>query len=162
MFQNAIRLEKTSNSESVSLPVWRLEIFCWGDMNKNLIKGRSLESVWSLVKIKYQFPSIILRWSVSRRSGIQTDLCPFIKVRRSMCPSFIGPRFESIQRCLTQAGPTVPLPSQKLGGARVPSFRRSSLACHKFRYVWHRPGHLCPPPPFSNYGGTCSPPHSRF
>ena len=50
MFQNVIRLEKTSNSESVSLPVWRLEIFCWGDMKKNLIKGRSLESVWSLLK----------------------------------------------------------------------------------------------------------------
>ena len=50
MFQNVIRLEKTSNSESDSLPVWRLEIFCWGDMKKNLIKGRSLESVWSLVK----------------------------------------------------------------------------------------------------------------
>ena len=49
MFQNVIRLEKTSNSESVSLPVWRLEIFCWGDMKKNLIKGRSLESVWSLL-----------------------------------------------------------------------------------------------------------------
>ena len=51
MFQNVIRLEKTSNSESVSLPVWRLEIFCWGDMKKNLIKGRSLESVWSLLKM---------------------------------------------------------------------------------------------------------------
>ena len=51
MFQNVIRLEKTSNSESVSLPVWRLEIFCWGDMKKNLIKGRSLESVWSLLKL---------------------------------------------------------------------------------------------------------------
>ena len=38
-----------------------------------------------------------------------------------------------------------PPPSQ-LGGARVPSFRRSSLACYKFRDVWHRPGHLCPPP----------------
>ena len=46
MFQNVIRLEKTSNSESVSL----LEIFCWGDMKKNLTKGRSLESVWSLLK----------------------------------------------------------------------------------------------------------------
>ena len=51
MFQNVIRLEKTSNSESVSLPVWRLEIFCCGDMKKNLIKGRSLESVWSLLKL---------------------------------------------------------------------------------------------------------------
>ena len=54
MFQNVIRLEKTSNSESVSLPVWRLEIFCWGDMKKNLIKGRSLESVWSLLKVNLQ------------------------------------------------------------------------------------------------------------
>ena len=51
MFQNVLRLEKTSNSESVSLPVWRLEIFCWGDMKKNLIKGRSLESVWSLLNL---------------------------------------------------------------------------------------------------------------
>ena len=49
MFQNVIRVEKTSSSEPVSLPVWRLEIFCWGDMKKNLIKGRSLESVWSLL-----------------------------------------------------------------------------------------------------------------
>ena len=36
MFQIVIRLEKTSNSESVSFPAWRLEIFCWGDMKKNL------------------------------------------------------------------------------------------------------------------------------
>ena len=43
-------------------------------------------------------------------------------------------------------GHLCPPPSQKLGGARVPSFRRSSLACYKFRDVWHRPGHLCPPP----------------
>ena len=50
MFQNVIRLEKTSNSETVSLPVWILEIFCWGDMKKNLIKGRSLESVWTVLK----------------------------------------------------------------------------------------------------------------
>ena len=53
MFQNEIRLEKTSNSESVSLPVWRLEIFCWGDMKKNLIKGRSLESMWTVLKSKF-------------------------------------------------------------------------------------------------------------
>ena len=54
MFQNVIHLEKTSNSESVSLPVWRLEIFCWGDMKKNLIKGRSLESAWSLLKYPWR------------------------------------------------------------------------------------------------------------
>ena len=130
----------------------------------------------------------------SRRSGIQTDLCPFIKVRRSMCPllpwpsiwihsemsdtgrvicapplkSWEGhvsppsadPRWHVINsemsdiglvtcapppsqtmgearaplpipafnpfRDVSQAGPPVP-PSQKLGGARVLSFRRSSL-----------------------------------
>ena len=45
MFRNVICLEKTSNSETVSLPVWRLEIVCRGDMKKILIKGRSLESV---------------------------------------------------------------------------------------------------------------------
>ena len=33
------------SSETVSLPVQRLEIFCRGDMKKNLIKGRSLERV---------------------------------------------------------------------------------------------------------------------
>ena len=54
MFQNVIRVEKTSNSESVSFTVWRLEIFCWGDMKINLIKGRSLESVWSLLKMILQ------------------------------------------------------------------------------------------------------------
>ena len=48
-------------------------------------------------------------------------------------------------------------PSQKLGGARVPSFRRSSLACYKFRDVWHRPGHLCPPPPSQTMGGARAP-----
>ena len=93
----------------------------------------------------------------SRRSGIQTDLCPFTKVIEGACvPSFLGPRFESIQRCLTQAGPSVP-PSQKLGGASVPSFRRSSLACYKFRDVWHRPSHLCPPPPSQTIGGARAP-----
>ena len=42
-------------------------------------------------------------------------------------------------------------PSQKLGRARVPSFRRSLLACYKFRDVWHRPvGRVtCAPPPHS-------------
>ena len=56
MFQNVIRLEKTSNSESVSLPVWRLETFCWGDMKKNIIKGRSLESVWTVLN----YPIIVM------------------------------------------------------------------------------------------------------
>ena len=130
----------------------------------------------------------------SRRSGIQTALCPFFKVIRSMCPllpcpsiwihsemsdtgraicapplkSWEGhvsppsadPRWHVINsemsdigrvtcpppllklweghvlslpipafnpfRDVSQAGPPVP-PSQKLGGARVLSFRRSSL-----------------------------------
>ena len=64
MFQNVIRLEKTSNSESVSLPVWRLEIFCWGDMKKNLNKGRSLESVWSLLNAWFwgYYALIVLLW----------------------------------------------------------------------------------------------------
>ena len=47
-----------------------------------------------------------------------------------------------------------PPPPKKLGGARVPSFRRSSLPCYKFRDVWHRPGHLCPPPPSQTMGGA--------
>ena len=61
MFQNVIRLEKTSDSENVSLPVWTLEIFCWGDMKKNLIKGRSLESVWTVPKSVLFFFSFFLR-----------------------------------------------------------------------------------------------------
>ena len=94
----------------------------------------------------------------SRRSGIQTDLCPFIKVRRSMFPllpwSSIWIHSEMSDTC--RQGHLCPPPPQKLGGARVPSFRRSSLACYKFRDVWHRPGHLCPPP-FSNYGRARAP-----
>ena len=98
----------------------------------------------------------------SRTSGIQTDMCPFIKVRRSMCPLLPWPSIwihsemsdTGRVTCapppllklwdlggaraplpipafnpfidVSQAGPPVP-PSQKLGGARVLSFRRSSL-----------------------------------
>ena len=83
----------------------------------------------------------------SRRSGIQTDLCPFIKVRRSMCPLLPWPSIW-IHSEMSDTGRAIYAPpSQKLGGTRVPTFRRSSLACYKFRDVWHRPGHLCPPPP---------------
>ena len=38
--------------------VWRLEIFCWGDMKKNLIKGRSLESVWTVLTLTNFFPDL--------------------------------------------------------------------------------------------------------
>ena len=88
------------------------------------------------------------------------DRCPLLKLEGACVPSFLGPRYESIQRCLTQAGPSVPPPppSQKLGETCVPSFRRSSLTCYKFRDVWHRPGHLCPPPPPSQtMGGARAP-----
>ena len=51
---------------------------------------------------------------------------------------------------MSDTGRAICAPYQKLGGARVPSFRRSSLACYKFRdvflQIWHRPGNLCPPP----------------
>ena len=96
----------------------------------------------------------------SRGSGIQTDLCPFIKVRKSMCPLLPWPsiwihsEMSDIGR-VTCAPPSLlklweghVLPSpfpllthsemfhrlghlclllKKLGGARVLSFRRSSL-----------------------------------
>ena len=95
----------------------------------------------------------------SRRSGIQTDLCPFIKVRRSMCPLLPWPSIFWIHLEMSDTGRAIcaPPPSQKLGGARVPSFRGSSLACYKFREVWHRPGHLCPPPPSQTMGGARAP-----
>ena len=82
MFQNVIRLEKTSNSESVSFPVWRLEIFCWGDMKKNLIKGRSLESVWSLLKPR--------PWGMKGKSNsILQNIFPAVKsFRLFRCSSF--------------------------------------------------------------------------
>ena len=95
----------------------------------------------------------------SRRSGIQTDLCPFIKVRRSMCPLLPWPSIR-IHLEMSDTGRAIcapPPPSQKLGGARVPSFRGSSLACYKFREVWHRPGHLCPPPPHKLWEGHVLP-----
>ena len=80
--------------------------------------------------------------------GYRQTCVPLLKLEGACDPSFLGPRFESIQRCLTQAGPSVPPPpSQKLLGARVPSFRRSSLACYKFRDVWRL---TCAPPPFLN------------
>ena len=93
----------------------------------------------------------------SRRSGIQTDLCPFIKVRRSMWPLLPWPSIW-IHSEMSDTGRAIcaPPPSQKLGGARVPSLCRSSLACYKFRDVWHRPGHLCPPPS-QTMGGTRAP-----
>ena len=98
----------------------------------------------------------------SRRSGIQTDLCLFIKVRRSMRPLLPWPSIW-IHSEMSDTGRAICAPSPlKSWEGHVSPFRRSSLACYKFRYVWHRPGHLCPPP-FSNYGrGTCFPPHSRF
>ena len=93
----------------------------------------------------------------SRRSGIQTDLCPFIKVRRSMCPLLPWPSIW-IHSEMSDTGRVICAPPpQKLGGARVPSFRRSSLACYKFRDVWHRPGHLCPPPPSQTMGEARAP-----
>ena len=49
----------------------------------------------------------------SRRSGIQTEITPLLKLEGAFVPSFLGPRFESIQRCLTQAGSSVPPPPLK-------------------------------------------------
>ena len=99
----------------------------------------------------------------SRRSGIQTDVCPFIKVRRSTCPLLPWPSIW-IHSEMSDRGRVIcaPPPSQKLGGARVPSFRRSSLACYKFRDVWQAGSpvsHLCPPPPLPSQtmGGARAP-----
>ena len=96
----------------------------------------------------------------SRRSGIQTDLCPFIKVRRSMCPPPLLWPSIWIHSEMSDTGRAIcapPPPKKKLGGTRVPSFRRSSLACYKFRDVRHRPGHLCPPPLSQTMGGARDP-----
>ena len=99
MFQNVIRLEKTSNSESVSLPVWRLEIFCWGDMKKTLIKGRSLESVWSLLNLIniYKKNKLWEKWNMMKTKLI---LVPF----SFPCHSFYHTRLWANQFCWRSVG----------------------------------------------------------
>ena len=186
-------------SYSFETEFWYIYVLYW----INLLLWIFFSRKRSKFKIKYQFPSIIIYTSIkcqcimllnlnSRRSGIQTDLCPFIKVRRSICPllpwpsiwihsemsdtgramhlypplkSWEGhvsppsadPRWHVINSEMSdigrvtcapppflklweghvlpsrfpllihsEAGPPVP-PSQKLGGARVLSFRLSSL-----------------------------------
>ena len=49
MSQNLIRLGENVNSETISLPVWGLEIFCRGDMKKNLIRGRLIKRLRNVV-----------------------------------------------------------------------------------------------------------------
>ena len=93
MFQNVIRFEKTSNSETASLPVWRLEIFCWGDMKKNLIKGRSLESVWSVLKkrtaSRCTFSNLSLFWARQNKSHGAFGIVLFYKRDRLRGPDKI-------------------------------------------------------------------------
>ena len=74
-----------------------------------LARDRSLKSNTSFPVL--YFDEVSMYKLNSRISGIQTDLCPFNKVRRSMCPLLPWP-----------------------------------LDLNPFRYVWHRQGHLCPPP----------------
>ena len=94
----------------------------------------------------------------SPRSGIQTDLCPFIKVRRSMCPLLPWPSIW-IHSEMSDTGRAICAPISKVGRGTCPlELLPPILACYKFRDVWHRPGHLCPPPPPSqNMGGARAP-----
>ena len=58
----------------------------------------------------------------SRRSGIQTDLCPFIKVRRSMCLLLPWPSI-SIHSEMSDTGRAIcapPLPLSKVGRGTCP------------------------------------------
>ena len=85
---------------------------------------------------------------VTRRSGIQTEMCPFIKVIRSMWPLLPWPSIW-IHSEMSDTGRAICAPSQKLLGARVPSFRRSSLACYKqINSEMSDDSPVPPPPPF--------------
>ena len=110
----------------------------------------------SKLTIKYQFPSIILRWSVNvwcywiwilEDQGYRQTCAPLLKLEGAyVSPPSLALDLNPFRDVWHRQGHLCPPPSQKLGGARVPSFRGSSLACYKFRDVWHRPGHLCPLP----------------
>ena len=117
----------------------------------------SIKNYWWMSKwcVSFFAGYIMLNWIwILEDQGYRQTCAPLLKLEGACVPSFLGPRFESIQRCLTQAGPSVP-PSQKLGGARVPSFRRSSLACYKFRES--DIGRVTCAPPSQTMGGTRAP-----
>ena len=98
----------------------------------------------------------------SRRSGIQTDLCPFIKVRRSMCPLLPWPSIW-IHSEMSDTGRAIcaPPPSQKLGGARVPP-PSADPRWHVINSEMSDIGRVTcapppPPPPSQTMGGARAP-----
>ena len=102
--------------------------------------------------IEFEFSKIRLRY--------RQTCAPLLKLEGACVPSFLGPRFESIQRCLTQAGPSVPPPLKSWEGhvspplppilarhvinSEMSDINRVTCAPLPFLKLWE--GHVLPSP----------------
>ena len=78
-----------------------------------LARDRSLKLNTSFPVLYFDEVSMYNCYWILEDQGYRQTCAPLLKLEGACVPSFLGPRFESIQRCLTHAGPSAPLPSQR-------------------------------------------------